>query len=712
MNKRGVAGLAMIVCGLWAHCGHSAMLDPYRWDPRDANNTPIPQIVDGQTETIWISETPQREGMFITVNFGVPLTLHRLYLTTGKKRSWYPRGLALSIGDSTNSLRQFLDVQLPREVETHLKFEPVTGRMLRMSISGDGAGYPWALSEMLLFGWDSDRSAEDCVVVDEKAPELVRRAADDLQHYVSELISRPVAMVTPEEAHAYTGLHLRVASPPEFETYEEWLKSPEGRSPEEIHVSRHGREIRFEAPTQRAVWYSVCEFLHRNGVRWLHPSALGDFVPAGKGLDLSMLPIKDRPDFSRRHANWNSARDDTDRESYWWYYRNRWNESWMGRLNRRPGRPEPKRSPGVGYTHTFARVVDGSLFDSHPEWFPLLKNPRWAGRIGLSQLGRRIPYSATWGLNFCTSNTNVINHTVQTILDNTQPYNVRETVWLTPMDAAVFCECKACTAQDDPDQKHTGPWRETISKTPRYLTYVTTIADRIRTQAPALTIGTFAYEGYIDPPAHLEQLPANVFTDVIQYGVYSLPLSAPENSWMKGIMQNWAALWKEPGNLGVYDWSLLLHNVERMPVPLVTALSDRMRTWHRLGARRVGTQANARPRAWEGNPWNFYAYGRLAWHAEEDPDEIIRDFFMGYYREAGESMYRYYSTLETHFLVHSVTLKHDLKYIPTDSMFPPGLLDTMRVHLGSAARQAKHWLIRRRVSDASAGFQEILESLR
>jgi hypothetical protein len=392
-----------------------------------------------------------------------------------------------------------------------------------------------------------------------------------------------------------------------------------------------------------------------------------------------------------------------------WYYRNRWNSAWGGDINARPENASAKRLHDLGYTHTFSRIVEGSLFETHPDWFPYLREARWATRVGLSSIRRRIPYSTTWGLNFCTSNSDVVDHAAEYVIKHRPSPAEAGTIWLTPVDAALFCECDACRALDDPAQPHTGTWREKHSITPRYITFVTNVAARTREKTPHLRIGAFAYEGYIDPPHHLKRLPSNINVDIVQYGIYSLPLSSEKNDWMRGIVTGWSELWNEPGHIGIYDWSLLLPNEKGIPIPMVTALSDRMRTWHRLGARRVGTQANSHPDTWRFNPWNFYAYGRLAWDPQESPETLISDFFKGYYKESADPMRQYYTTLESHILDNEIAFGADFKVESSAEDFPDDLTDALRRHLRDASRQANHWLIRQRVADANTGFRSLIE---
>jgi hypothetical protein len=688
-------------------------LAPAGWRLIDDRGASAAMAADGRPETAWQTDGPQRAGAYVQIDLGELCALHRVYLTPGAHATAFPRGITVWVRESTNAWRQAVSASLPRSTETDLRFNPVTGRHVRIELTGDGAGYPWAIAELLLYATPPTPrdGPHHGVIVRSDAPVRIRQAAQDLRYALMELLDEPVVLRGPAEDNDLTGLRCEVQVPASYhETYSEYLRDPRRAHPERIRVTRDGERVEFNGVTERGVMYAVYEFLHRQGVRWLYPDALGEYVPTGAGVNLDVLPLTGEPDFTRRYANWNIERHEADPERYLWYYRSRWNSTWGGELNDRPGEPTPASTPQLGYTHTFAGIVRDTDFAEHPDWFPLFREPRWLERIGRLNMGRRVPYDTTYGLNFCTSNTGTIARAVSLVLDGCHPDDVDMIAWLTPMDAGAFCECDSCRALDDPDQPNTGPWPfERVSHTPRYMAFIGEVASRVARARPNVKIGAFAYEGYIDPPERLARLPDNVVVDVIQYGIYNLPLNDPSNAWARAIMEGWNRRWEEPGHVGVYDWSLLSWYAHGKPLPMVTALADRVRTWHALGVRRIGTQADAKPEYWRRNPWNFYAYGRLTWDAETPAEALLQDFFHGYFREAAEPMLAYYRALEDHLLSNHISLGPDYRYDPPPAAYPPALLDTLRAHMRDARNAATHWVTRQRVADIAAGHRAIID---
>lgn len=684
-------------------------LSPSGWNVHGPSGEALSACTDGDVSSVWVSDEQQRPGMCVTFDLGRSLVLHRIVLTPGDRICCYPRALSVLIGDSLDNLTEVGTHQLPYEIITDLRFTPARGRYLRLKTIGPGAGYPWAIAEALLFGFmppDEDLPRQ-CVITVSHEP-LIQLAAGELSYYLSELAGQPIPLVPADREQEFKGGCFFVADPKGRHPYGGPVTGFAFHGRERVSVQKTGTRIVFDGPTQRAVLYAVYEFLHRQGVRWPYPDEFGDFVPVNRGIDLSVLPLADEPSFIVRYANWNTQRYESERASYLWYYRNRWNSSWGGRLNDRPGTLPPESVPGFGYIHTFKTVVPGDLYAEHPDWFPMLRQRAWAERVGKHNLGKRIPYGTTWGLNFCTSNPEVVDYVAERIVKSCRPADVHETVGLVPMDAGVFCECDRCLALDDPTQLDKRHRQRGVSLSSRYMTFITQVAERVAGATPNVRIEALAYYGYVLPPRKPDRLPSNVVVDVCQYGVYNLPLGSPRNAEARETMEGWVEKWDEPGHVGVYDWVLFLERAEKMPVPLVTALADRTGTFRRMGVWRIGTQANAVPDVWKYNPWNFYAYSRLAWNANSDPDELLHDFFNAYYREAGGPMLRYYRVLENHLLTNDVPLGIECQYQPAVGAFTRPVLNQMRRCLEEAEKQATHWVVQRRVGDAREGFLWVL----
>lgn len=715
ISRLPVLGRCGLVRAAWLAIGMAlvlhapaAELDVRRLLVTGPSGESLRAAADNDLHTAWLSPEPQRPGMAITVDLGVTGVVHRLYLTPGAHRSAYPRALRVLAGIHPGAMRTVLVTNLATQVDADLRFTPTPAACLRVELVGEGAAYAWAISELAVFGIMTADAwpPRDAVQLSADAPGILQQAAQDLAYALTELTSRAVPLITDARIPPSGGTCYRINIPTLHTNYLEHLGTDAFLHPERFRVNREGAEVIFSGHTARGVAYAVYEFLHRQGVRWVYPDALGDSVPGGRGVRLDLLPLEGEPAFESRYANWNTERQQTRPDEYAWYVRNRWNGSWNGALNERPGEPLPESVPHFGYTHTFETLIPAARFKSSPSWFPQFWNPAWIRRIGPLNLGRRIPYETTWGLNFCTSNPEVIDHISRRIRSRTRPPQAHAISWLVPMDAGSFCECAGCRPLDKPHQPAPPYWDVPRALSNRYFTFIDAVAQRTRREAPNVRIGAFAYEGYLPPPIRFPRLASNVVVDVVQYGAYNLPLTAATNATMRAYLEGWATRWTEPGHLGIYDWALLTGGVNGCPVPLVTALAERIGTFHRLGARRLGTQADNTHDVWRYNPWNFYAYSRLAWDPEEPVDVILGDFFSAYYRESAAPMQDYYHAWEQYLLTNAIALGEDCRYrMPT--RLPATLLSSMSRHLATARNSAEHWLVRQRVADATEGFRRL-----
>ena len=177
---------------------------------------------------------------------------------------------------------------------------------------------------------------------------------------------------------------------------------------------------------------------------------------------------------------------------------------------------------------------------------------------------------------------------------------------------------------------------------------------------------------------------------------------------MKACMDQWR---RRCERLEHYDYVLLNENRESfvMPVPLVTAMADHARYLHGLESLGGGTQADRDSLLY--SPWNHYAYPRLLWNSQRAADELLEEFFSGYFREARQPMLAYYRTLEEHLIHNGVSLhpQGNYQYGVTPGSFSYAVLVTMRQYLEEAKKAAAGWVVAQRVARIREGFDWVLK---
>jgi hypothetical protein len=146
------------------------------------------------------------------------------------------------------------------------------------------------------------------------------------------------------------------------------------------HVIIYGSNV-------RGAMYGCSALLERLGVRWYTPRVT--FIPRASTLTLPALDETSLPAFEYREAYIAEAQD----------------KDWAARL-RLNGQSYPLDASTGGkvryshFVHTFDDLVPRDLFNTHPEYFPLIKGKRTTGYV-----------------QRCLTNPDVLKLATQTVLD-------------------------------------------------------------------------------------------------------------------------------------------------------------------------------------------------------------------------------------------------------------------------------------------------------
>lgn len=755
---------------LWAALGwmalamsvHTAQLEPARWSVTElgTGKNITREVTDNNLDTLTTLQKPHG----VLIDLGQTCVVHRvflggrqvkpmLWLNTYANRDKPPLGLIVAyVGDTPETTRQVAEFTVPYDAgdpidtQADLRFQPTAGRYVRIELQTavhwgkehwPGYDIPltptttttnpaWNISEVELYGFSGPKAQNkvDAVVLAKDAAAPLALAANDLGYYLGELTGKPHPVITPEETGQYTGTLYRIVDlKPLAPTYEEMVANQQaGKLPAGVNVEKVGREVLFKAWPYRCVLWSVWEFLERQGVRWLYPDAHGDFVPVGKGVSLAMLPLKFTPSARSIYANWDTGAlqpwppwmKQAQLQGYLYPWRNRWNSSWGG--GPLGGAEIPaQRVPAVtlnddykegfdGYPHNLNAVLPERILQAHPDWYGYS-----------SRAGKRKP-----GPAFCMSNPELSAWVADKMVavNTANPLAAR---WpldlrhfnrcynLLPLDATNYCECDKCVALNEPTQHNYVPWVKMYDRSmSSYYAFVCAVANAVKERAPDITVGALAYADVFLPPSNMPKFPDNVQVEVCMYGAPNLPLSAPANAGMKQVLDAWHA---KCGRLATYDYALLhidyWQKAPQLPAPLVTATVDRAKYLARLGALDGGCQAT--PESLPYNPWNFYAYPRIRWNAAQTAEQLLQEFFTGYYREAGAPMLAYYQALENHLIANDISLHYQgYCYGITPGAFPISVLAAMKKNLETAEQSAKSWVVKQRVATAREGFDWVI----
>ncbi|MCE9615366.1 MAG: DUF4838 domain-containing protein [Lentisphaerae bacterium] len=699
---------AMLVGGGAAVAGE---LDASRWTFSGANAGALTLAVDNNLDTAWESDGPQVPGMAVLIDLGKSVHVCRIFLTSGRDVSKFPRSLQVSVGETAETLqrvgssrsRALDDGAAPDDQDTTveayvcLRFAPVKGRFVKLEIGPNGAGLPWAIAEMDIQGatQDVDPAKRLAVVVDGRfitgkdgspAPfSAIKVAAEDLQHYLTRMLNAPVDLVATEQAAGRTGLRLRLVTPPDEQVP---APEPDPKNLDDVSVVREGDEIRISGPTPRAVMFGAYEFLHSQGVRWLYPDPHGEVVPMCKELDLSVLPIAYRPPFSARGFMAGGMTGVPQDESSAYFMRHRltmgWN--WTGC----PIGTIPRFNCGFGWAHTMGEIFDGQV-KAHPEW--------WSG-----------PYRRGGSTVPCLSNPAVLEFILQKMEDTLKDRLEKKQPLLQgfsvhPNDAPSFCECPNCEKlfgkperlSPDGAEESTATW----NYADRHFYLINALAERLKKTHPELFLKTLAYTNHERAPQTIGELPDNTLVDICPWWA-PLPVDAPQNVFYRDNIKAWGP---KCGSLGIWSYVLIYTDTTfslpagelNLVVPNVRALVSQNKFYKDVGIRLVSTQLMGPQNHW---PWGLYAFARTTWRPDETAETILQDFFRGYYGDAWEPMLRWYETLERIAIANNIDTS-----VPDPRLIGADTIGELRGLLDEADRKARRWYEKERVAQARTDME-------
>lgn len=730
----------------------AAQLDSSSWKVTElgTGKNVTKEVTDNNLDTAWKSA----DSKGVLVDLGQDVLVHRVYLTpgTGITNSYAQVhiGFMAKPGDDpaaitrnyqtpmcdwwkVKELRRKLqasgtdDILTRGKPEADLRFNPIKARYLRI----EGAS---PIAELEVYGGTGSDAFKkgDAVSLDKNAPELLKQVAEDLRYYLGELTGHPIPTILPEAESEYPGTIYRIEDlkslAPDYPTMLANLKSgklPTGgplpetvvslqtmQLPDGVNVEREGRRVIFRAWPYRNVAYSAWEFLRRQGVRWVYPDDHGDYVPQRKGVDLSMLPLHYRPSAELRVANFPFPNDNLypPAEALLYFARNGYNSDWgavrkyLGQHEEVPVIPatqmmdakqvKPEYAEGFsGFPENFKNVIPNRILEQHPDW------------CGMAESGQRLPPNKGGPSTFCLTSQGAIQFVADKVVDWVGTNRECRCLFnLLPLDGCKYCQCEECQKKYKPYIRPDVPWVPGMDYmvSDAYYYFVSEVAKQVAARAPNARIGALAYSDVLTPPRKLEKLPDNTWVMVCQYGSRNLPMSRPANAAMRQCMETWAA---KCAHLQDYEYALIEGEWMELPMPLpnVTAIADRAKCLHKLGAWNGGTQSwtHCLPH----NPWNHYAYASMLWNVDQDAARIKDEFFQGYYREAAAPMREYYETYESHILKDKIDLQNfGYDQGPNPYAFPPETIATMGKSLNQAQQAARSWVVKQRLATARKDF--------
>jgi len=415
--------------------------------------------------------------------------------------------------------------------------------------------------------------------------------------------------------------------------------------------------------------YAAYDLLHRLGWRWFAPEAVHEVPPKARAI--GDLDVTARPTFLTR--GFHAWEDRGQAALLLWMARNRLNY-WCSEERNHPlmrklgirmscgGHTAQARflNPASPYPYNHPRFAsdddkpadpyppsgdyrgdtdkDGklSIFEAHPEWFPLVGNKRLPGLRG-----------GEFGTNYCTSNPHAVGEFMkrfaQSLIDGV--FRDADVVRFWTLDGGKWCACGPCKALGTP--------------TDRNLLLVHALDREIKRARAAgrihrpITIRFLAYADVLAPPTR--PLPKDfdyqtcsaTFFPIVRCYVHAFgEAKCSRNAHYVRQLHGWATDAKRHyrGRLCIGEY----YNVSGykcLPLCFMHSMARDIPYYAKVGARHFHYM-HVVTRAWGNLALTNYQMARQLWDVRTDCKALWQDYFAKRYGPAAGTMRRFYETLE------------------------------------------------------------------
>lgn len=349
--------------------------------------------------------------------------------------------------------------------------------------------------------------------------------------------------------------------------------------------------------------FAVYRFLYKfGGVRWYMPTEVGEHVPTRTTFTVPVMNLTENPDWLSRL--W-SAADLADKGE--------WNKRNLMRSR-------------FSFHHYLNVWMQPSLFDQHPDWFPLRPN---------GQRYRPRPNDDSW--QPCMSNPEVADYVAQRIIEtfDKAPATISASIGVNDSGWQGYCQCDNCKALDVPGKLslHGGP-----DYSNRFFTFANRVAEKVATKYPDHYIGCLAYNACENPPSF------KVHPMIVPY------LTNDRAQWRDAKFaeadRKWIAAWRAMcPSVATYTYEYGSgYIIPRVYFPLqkqyMQYCKDRgVKGWY---AEIYCNWALDGPKAWIGS--------QLLWDTDQKVETLLDDFYRNFFGPARKPMQRYFELCQRQWM--------------------------------------------------------------
>jgi len=331
------------------------------------------------------------------------------------------------------------------------------------------------------------------------------------------------------------------------------------------------------------------------------------------------------------------------------------------------------------FVHSFDQLIPRELYNSHPEYFPLIDGKRVDGYV-----------------QRCLSNPGVVKLAIKRVKEWIRQHPDAKIISVSQNDTGKWCQCPDCRALDESE----GTPAASI------INFVNKIAEAIEKEYPDKYIDTLAYQYSRRPPRSLKPRENVIVRLCTIECCFSHPIEtcdSRENQEFEKDIIGWSKL---TDNLYIWDYvTNFAHYL--MPFPNIYSLKPNIRFFIRHHVKGIFEEGNYSP----GGHGEFaelksYLLAKLLWNPDEDIDVLIDEFLEYYYCRAAKPIREYID------LIHSKVKKDNIHVHifdpPTSSFLSDDILMTANNLFDQAEKMAENKEIRLRVKVARLPIQYVM----
>lgn len=450
----------------------------------------------------------------------------------------------------------------------------------------------------------------------------VRRAADDLQHYIEKMSGATLPIAS--DAQTVNGPVVLVGASTRLDALR--LNVPHGLTnecnEEGYVIAARGDTLALAGNEDGPYWgtyYAVSELLNRLGVRWYSPGDFGEVIPQMKSISVADFEVRDKPDF-RLRTWWGYAPYAEQNLEYLWKLRNKM-------MIDNP-------LPNAGDSSIRQWMPDKEVAKTHPEYFG--KNQD--GSINLympnfsnAEIPKVVAAKMAEYLEKTKKDTGVEPNGVSISPDDGLPRD------FTPESMA--------QSQGFPEIVGREGEPSEVSISEEWFRFVNAVTTELAKTHPNAIVATNGYANRQMPPEGIRLHP-NI--QVLYASIWADTLKAFDNprSWHSALQNGYLKRWGElcpHVDLYRYVYSMLTSSLT--PIPQTRKLAHDMLLYKRYGI--IGFQDEQKPctRMEEGIT-TFYIRARTEWKADLDVNAELNEYFPNWYGPAAKPAQAFWDALE------------------------------------------------------------------